>query len=545
MRKVNRKMIRIIGLCILALLAVFAGYFLNRYAVAERQKENQEQIDKTFNALLLMQDTKDEDMKAIDGLLSLRHLSDDQMGQIYERRSYIYYVSGDMLEYYDSLANALFYLESSGNYEKACVLYTSLANYFYGLGNYQDSAIVMEKAFALSDISKYEDRETAFLAYRMYAKLLNKEGLPEEALTYLNLAGKKVSEIKVTNKNYELYSLSTLSEKINSYYLMGDYSRVYNYLNKYYNNAMIAKKVTNLNYASEFVLPYYELLIKLNISNGQYYAAVGNLDRYIQICDDFSLGKMKIDMINYVIESLPETFTYDRFKLEKERNEEYSYYMDKLIDEHCEVLTGQLENKVTTLVAAKFEKQSRKNTILRVLSLLLIAMAVAACVHVLILDGNTDELTGLRNRRAFDYRKRKLEKSGKSYGAIMFDIDHFKTYNDTYGHDFGDVVLRKIAKIIKSNELKGIKAYRYGGEEMIVLVETVFHDRLRYIAEHIRGAVEKCSFSNGSHVTVSAGIALKGECADPVKEADENMYFAKNNGRNATGYSTPEGRFIV
>jgi len=159
----------------------------------------------------------------------------------------------------------------------------------------------------------------------------------------------------------------------------------------------------------------------------------------------------------------------------------------------------------------------------------------------------TDSLTGLYNRRYFEVHFEKLlEKnasSRKSLGILMMDIDHFKNVNDTYGHGVGDEILKEFAKRIQDS-LRGFDMVaRLGGEEFVVLLPDVRKATAYIIAERLRASISdvpfECNVEGGKlTVTVSVGgtIVEKGTLAEaePVlKEADDALYEAKDNGRNA------------
>ena len=161
-----------------------------------------------------------------------------------------------------------------------------------------------------------------------------------------------------------------------------------------------------------------------------------------------------------------------------------------------------------------------------------------------------DELTGLPGRRALNERVVKL---GKNYTAAMLDIDFFKKFNDTYGHDVGDQVLRMVAQKIR--QVKGGTAYRYGGEEFCVLFpSTDIESAERYI-EQVRISVEQATLKVRSNkraknnkrgrvlrgkggsgetvsVTISGGVATTRTKTSPLKAADVALYRAKAQGRN-------------
>ena len=152
-----------------------------------------------------------------------------------------------------------------------------------------------------------------------------------------------------------------------------------------------------------------------------------------------------------------------------------------------------------------------------------------------------DALTGLYNRfymRAVEKEFYNARRYGYPFSVIMFDIDHFKKVNDTYGHLIGDFVLKGIARIIKKNTRKGDFAIRYGGEELLLVTPFTDKKAAYECAEKIRAQIEKKTFhSNGIpvQVTVSAGIGeLEGEesLAELIEKADEKLYQAKESGRN-------------
>ncbi|MGC8706952.1 MAG: GGDEF domain-containing protein [Desulfurella sp.] len=154
-----------------------------------------------------------------------------------------------------------------------------------------------------------------------------------------------------------------------------------------------------------------------------------------------------------------------------------------------------------------------------------------------------DELTGIYNRRfgmqrlAEDYSRAK--RSGNAFYVIMFDIDHFKKINDTFGHQAGDYVLYQIAKTIKSLLRIEDVFLRYGGEEFVAGLICKFENVIEK-AETIRKEIEKLTFLFNDFeikATVSIGIS-KSQPSDLltieslIKEADEALYIAKNSGRN-------------
>jgi diguanylate cyclase len=157
----------------------------------------------------------------------------------------------------------------------------------------------------------------------------------------------------------------------------------------------------------------------------------------------------------------------------------------------------------------------------------------------------TDPLTGLANRKHFDERlTRTLAEAAERsepLSLVMTDIDHFKAFNDTWGHLTGDQVLRLVAMSVKQNVKGQDIAARYGGEEFaIILPNTVLRSALN-VADHIRRAVmskelmKRSTGQNLGRVTISLGVATarKGDTMQSlIDRADACLYAAKRNGRN-------------
>jgi len=154
----------------------------------------------------------------------------------------------------------------------------------------------------------------------------------------------------------------------------------------------------------------------------------------------------------------------------------------------------------------------------------------------------TDHLTGLYNRKYMDIKfSEEIERFSRMnipFCVMLADIDHFKNVNDKYGHIVGDQVLKHLSKLIKENIRKTDFAFRYGGEEFLVILSNADIRNAQHVAEQIRKKLETVNFSlkeNSFNVTASFGIALfeKGDSAeDVIKKADSRLYKAKNTGRN-------------
>ncbi|WP_457561355.1 GGDEF domain-containing protein [Caminibacter sp.] len=163
-----------------------------------------------------------------------------------------------------------------------------------------------------------------------------------------------------------------------------------------------------------------------------------------------------------------------------------------------------------------------------------------------------DPLTGLFNRRYLENILVPVINSAlrrnEKIGFLMIDMDYFKKVNDTYGHSAGDIVLKKMAEILKKNVRKSDIVIRYGGEEFLILLQNIksAEDALE-VAEKIRKEIESAEFDIGERKikkTASIGVALfPDECKkswECIKAADSALYEAKKTGRNKVILFKPE-----
>ncbi|WP_018949990.1 sensor domain-containing diguanylate cyclase [Thioalkalivibrio sp. ALMg11] len=150
-----------------------------------------------------------------------------------------------------------------------------------------------------------------------------------------------------------------------------------------------------------------------------------------------------------------------------------------------------------------------------------------------------DHLTGLWNRYrmegAIEQEVAAAERYGRPCALLMFDIDHFKRFNDTWGHDAGDEVLVRIATTVSTQMRDTDLAGRWGGEEFLVLAANTDLEGAARLAERLRAAIAALEIRDYGHVTASFGVAVYREgdqSRDIVKRADLALYAAKEGGRN-------------
>lgn len=158
-----------------------------------------------------------------------------------------------------------------------------------------------------------------------------------------------------------------------------------------------------------------------------------------------------------------------------------------------------------------------------------------------------DSLTGLHNRRSFNRQFERLwrqaQREGKSLALLLCDIDHFKAYNDSYGHQAGDVALQHVGALIQQAARRPLDmGVRLGGEEFALLLFDIAADEAVRRAEALRQALEQAGISHresasGKVLTMSVGVAWLSPDSQPqlsqlYEQADRALYQAKASGRN-------------
>ena len=190
-----------------------------------------------------------------------------------------------------------------------------------------------------------------------------------------------------------------------------------------------------------------------------------------------------------------------------------------------------------------------QNMIMSIASLATVAINNASLMEM----SSTDMMTHLRLKYFFfNQLTEAIDKAfeqEENIAVLMFDIDFFKKFNDTYGHECGDFVLITVANIIKSSLRESDIASRYGGEEFTVLLRKGNKEEAMKVAERIRQKREDYDFVYNDqhlHVTVSGGVSIFDKNTNPVElpnlfvnQADSGLYMSKNNGRNQVTFFDP------
>ncbi len=207
-----------------------------------------------------------------------------------------------------------------------------------------------------------------------------------------------------------------------------------------------------------------------------------------------------------------------------------------------------VEDKASLLApspqAVQFEQVTLKRRSIAVAERVSLALANLKLRELLHNQSIRDPLTGLYNRRyleeSLNRELHRANRTGRNVSLVMLDLDHFKHFNDTFGHQVGDILLKEVAGVIRSRVRAGDLACRYGGEEFSLILAEVDTEGAHKCVETIREAIKHLSLHNRGQtlgtVTVSAGIAAYPKHADNSEDlihaADQALYRAKKAGRD-------------
>jgi len=177
-----------------------------------------------------------------------------------------------------------------------------------------------------------------------------------------------------------------------------------------------------------------------------------------------------------------------------------------------------------------------------------LAITIADLFQTVKQQAITDGLTGLHNRRYFEEESQKevlrALRQNQKFTVIGLDLDHLKQINDKFGHSSGDIAIKAVADVLKTNARSIDIAARMGGEEFNLLLPGVDHNGGLVAAERIRKAIENLKLDVIGHITASIGVATFGEHSDNLTDlmelTDQAMYTSKKNGRNRVTLANPD-----
>ena len=282
-----------------------------------------------------------------------------------------------------------------------------------------------------------------------------------------------------------------------------------------YTRAQLIAMIDELKMLNKELLSEKEQEVRLD------FAWSGNLGHwYLNLkTGNVVFNPLKVTTLGYRMDELPEPISY-------------SFFTDKLHPDDYEVVMAAMRQnilgKAELAAGIVFDITAKKER----------ALQLEHENKLLEAENVTDTLTRINNRRAVMAALESLineaRHTSQPISIAMFDIDRFKTVNDTKGHVFGDQVLQVTANIIAGNIRVQDVVGRYGGEEFLVVFPNTDQASAGLVCERIRARIEAYPFAEGLKITISGGIAeYRGEAVTAfIDRADQKLYQAKESGRN-------------
>lgn len=465
------------------------GYVYLQYSAVESLQGNQYDALKLANeAYILLTDSLDTAMVA----------------DLYSQLGIMYYLNGDYHNAIQFQEKVLAQALEENSSQEIAVAHYNLANAYFKWSRVDSDQGRIQAA-------SHHYQHGLKLAEQVQAKYLQRNNLLGLISLYsfsgsLRDAETRVNQLLDLNLTYSGYSeLSYHLVLANYYKAIGDISK----LKQHLQGATLYYAEPNRSFPA-YALDKQKDVAQLYLSLGEYEQAYLWLDNY----SDHAIGRYK-SQTQQKVKELQSEIENQRLALE-----------NRDLSEQVEVRFWLIATIffVLMLSLGLLYQQRKKKQLFYQLS-------------------NIDFLTGISNRRhIFEWGESKF--SQLELSSIIFDIDHFKTLNDTHGHDFGDEVLKQVSAIVSQATREQDIVGRIGGEEFLILLPNTNKEQLADIAERIRYKIATHSFITKDqlrlNVTASFGIAehQSGALSDQVNQADTALYRAKRTGRNRCVFAT-------
>lgn len=280
--------------------------------------------------------------------------------------------------------------------------------------------------------------------------------------------------------------------------------------------------------------------IMYNTTIANYYYASDLKDEALKIFDEtLSLANDSYIMKKQILKSIINIYHDNN---DEAKVFEYSNKLQNVYEEESLLINEDYSNYSNGKYSYEVKMNELNNKKLVYLLIVISVIFISSWLFIIIYMRNKqlreknkiDGLTNVYNRNYFnEFYNNKLSEN-KNFYLFIFDIDNFKSVNDTYGHLTGDEVLVEVSKTVKNLVDKNNGTiFRYGGEEFIVIIEEKDEKNIIELAHSVIKSIEELIWNNGMKITISMGIAGKNENLDDMlKTADERLYVSKTSGKN-------------
>ena len=534
-RKAVLKRIIIVISVIAVLTAVFFLIMIPyKKSVAKRTHERiNYYID---NELSYEEDSYGKYIIEVNQLLKLPYITDYDKGHLYERLAQIYKFQEDTLSFYHALGNALYYLNKAEDKSIAVNIYEDIANYYLTDCNLEQAKIYVNKASEICPSEDIQDPQVKSYAYRMQAIMMIHDGNLDEARKLIDISTSILSQ----NSDTLWYpSYVAINDMVYAaiYYEEDNYDEASSLIDKHKDSEFFSSPIYADITTRDFVLPYYDVACKLAALQDDEEQLMLYLTEYRTSSNKFGYTKQEQKILTEISEEGYELSESTRSEINDRILENYKLIVETQSNDYAALISEPLENGIDEQanLNESLEAARRKN-MLRLLDVI-IAVTILLVIFLIVSRSLRDPLTGVGNRRKMNYSLLTGFLYSGNVSFIMMDIDNFKRVNDTYGHDKGDEVLKRLGILLKLMHNHKNRCFRYGGEEFVMIVYDSDPAMALRIAENVRRDFEwqKWDFMDG--VTISLGVSTGRLSQATLVEADKNLYYSKEHGKNAVTYT--------
>lgn len=518
-----------------------------------QNKKKQQKLDSILNHLEYSLTSIDDDIKNLASFTDIKTMSDYNQAKYYRAFTKLYsIILSSTTEALNVFRNAQIYAQRSNSKYISAWIYADISQIYLNISSYQTVMYCIQTALDYADGIAMEDYFYEYcytilafsyssisgnqttLAKQYYKKALEykSEYVPPE---YYSLAIRKdmtLAQIALAELDYD-----TCKEALKS---VKDYLSLNDISPTTLNQFMI-----NNTWYTLFQAPYYKTAINLLIKTDNWDEALLRLKEGYAIATHYAHMNAPMSLMSSILPTI--------YSIEKEiHSASWEEIMDitkestikfSVLTEEMSASTGANifynSESAINLIMQEYRSTLLYKTILRIIIFVIIIIGILLFIIWMIQHkASIDTLTGAYTRRRFQKLYDSLCSRQKVFGLIMYDIDFFKQFNDNFGHDFGDEVLKMVShKVISILKGKRAKLYRFGGDEFLIIVRGMNLEEVANLAEQIRSGVESLEWSVDTKVTLSIGASLSSQCPEnPMKFTDENVYTSKEAGRNKVSY---------
>ena len=488
------------------------------------------------NELSYEEDSYGKYIIEVNQLLKLPYITDYDKGHLYERLAQIYKFQEDTLSFYHALGNALYYLNKAEDKSIAVNIYEDIANYYLTDCNLEQAKIYVNKASEICPSEDIQDPQVKSYAYRMQAIMMIHDGNLDEARKLIDISTSILSQ----NSDTLWYpSYVAINDMVYAaiYYEEGNYDEASSLIDKHKDSEFFSSPIYADITTRDFVLPYYDVACKLAALQDDEEQLMLYLTEYRTSSNKFGYTKQEQKILTEISEEGYELSESTRSEINDRILENYKLIVETQSNDYAALISEPLENGIDEQanLNESLEAARRKN-MLRLLDVI-IAVTILLVIFLIVSRSLRDPLTGVGNRRKMNYSLLTGFLYSGNVSFIMMDIDNFKRVNDTYGHDKGDEVLKRLGILLKLMHNHKNRCFRYGGEEFVMIVYDSDPAMALRIAENVRRDFEwqKWDFMDG--VTISLGVSTGRLSQATLVEADKNLYYSKEHGKNAVTYT--------